>query len=138
MVADFARNGDEDARRLAVDYYDSIIGILKSVLERMRRLESLAGILERLREVRKTEHDIARVVKKALEAEGRAIHPPDKENNPSKRPNSPDKRDQKRDNGRELKEPKHGEVKESSPSSRENRNQNPAPVRRNQSDGRGR
>jgi len=137
-VAEFGHSGDEDARRLAIDYYDSIIGLLKNVLERMRRLESLAGILERLREVRKTEDEIARVVKQTLEAEAGKIHGPDKKNNtpnPSKRP---DKGDQKPDNGGGRKEPKDGEAKESSPPSRENRNQNPASTRRNQSGERGR
>lgn len=148
IVEDFANTGNEDARRLAVDYYESIIGILKSVLERMRRLESLAGILERLRDIRKTEDEISKAVKKHLEAQGREIHgrdKPDKDEEKPKKPKdnqnekkTPPKDGPKPDNGREPKESKDGKTKESSPSSRENRNQDPAPPNRNHSAGRGR
>ncbi len=142
MVTDFANGGNEEVRRLAVDSYESIIGILKSVLERMRRLESLAGILERLREVRKTEDEISRAVKKALEAQARQIHgapdKPDKDNSPPKSPEGPDNREPKPDNGGQPKESKDRRDKESSPPSRENRNQIPTPESRNHFGGRGR
>jgi hypothetical protein len=141
LVADFANTGNEDTRRLAVDYYDSIIGVLKSVLERMRRLESLAGILDRLRDVRKTEDEIARTVKKELEEQTRQIHglpKPEKDKNPPKDTKKPDNGAPKPDNGDKPKEAKDAEDKQSSPSRPQNRNQNPAPDSRNQSEGRSR
>ncbi|MHC4514269.1 MAG: hypothetical protein ACYS5W_11275 [Planctomycetota bacterium] len=138
MVAEYAHNGDEEIRRLAVDSYESIIAILKSVLERMRRLESLAGILERLREVRKTEDEIARIVKKTLEEQARQIHGPAKKNNDPKKPEKSNKPVKKPDNGRDSKESEGGDSKESSPPSRENRNQKPAPASGNQPSRRGR
>jgi hypothetical protein len=141
-VAEFGHTGNEDARRLAVDYYDSIIGVLKSVLERMRRLESLAGILEQLRKVRKTEDQIARAVKKTLEAEERGEIPDAKL--PKELPENPkklrkqDNQDENGDNRPRSNQSKTGKDKQSSPSSPENRNQNSTPAGRNQSGGRGR
>ncbi len=137
LVQEFAHKGDEEVRRLAVDSYESIIAILKGVVQRMRRLESLAGILEQLRAVRKTEDDIARIVKKTLEEEERRQIPDETPEKPEKG-GKQDNQDDKGDNRRRPRGSKEGEDKESSPSSPENRNQNPAPTSRNQTGGRGR
>ena len=79
QTATFAEAGDQSVRDSAVEGYNAIIAVIRSVLLKMERTEDIAAIVEALKVVIDVEGKVEDLVEKALEGEAAGILDPGKD-----------------------------------------------------------